>query len=240
MEKSRGTLPTEQWTRDLRVCGTLERIAVWSMITIGLNMMGFAQEQSVATPPSALIQLVVGPSTGNPYEENATDKETFADVTAPMAAAAPNGNLVIQSVVKIQQYKVYTGNFVWDINSNRLDQETTLVSPDAREMLVKVILDLYPDNNQKGASDLPAKVLWIKDIQFLGGNGTSYSLVSMVRRASKSVVEVVFNGLSVSKHGDRIAIILLGEDGDPSQLHLWIKDKDYGTLESLKPPSSPK
>lgn len=210
-----------------------------ALLIISYTVPGYSQNSatnSTATtnanatnnPASSIVQLAT--NSQKPSHSNignrmlSEDQKTFDEITAPMAAEAPVGNLVIQAIQKNPEVLVLENGGSWSGGGVQSLKET--VKPKDGMMLVRVIFDFYSD---KGSG-----VLWLDDIALLGADGTSAQPFQLEKLLGKGIVEVGFVSLDIDKGCNRIAVTFTVKDGDPSQLHLQINSKDYGTLASLK------
>ncbi len=232
------------------MCSLFSRHSLVSRLgPVLLIMLVAADESTAQTQPSGTVSVAIGEKHGKTPSEWAAldDSATFASITAPMAATARDGDLIVRTIEKLPEYKVYTGAFLWTTNGPK--RVTKVLQPKPGMMMVKVIFDLYSDKEpvareeafdspkdaEKMTGPLWSEVLWKDDIALLKADGSPVELICLMRQEEhfKGYVITGFNGLEIWKGGNRIAIVFAGKDGDPRQLHLRIRGKDYGTLGRL-------
>jgi hypothetical protein len=146
------------------------------------------------------------------------DRLTFAGVDMPMAPAEPGTRLIVQATKQVASVKALTGDFVF--NRGGLSAQKTLVKPKNGMMIVKVIFDLYTENENE--------VIWYDNIVLLGGDGSRNKPFQLVEGSDgASILTVGFNGLAIKNGIHRIAAFFAAKKGNLARFHLNLNGTDY-------------
>lgn len=184
------------------------------------------------------VQHLLSPSlysaeAGKPKSLYLPDTADFAGVTNALAANGEDRQVIIRRVDKLSSVRVFTGRFTLGEGGLLTGRATPVMKdlrPDDGMMLVRVILDLYTDEES---------LLLVEDEIALLDGGRPSTLVTLCLSDPNDLTMAVFavgelgvipGSIALSKGGNRIAVIAMAKDGNPGRLNLRIRGAEYGKV----------